>query len=341
MSLIPLAVQVPLLVATTLYQLIACWRENKTPAPGQLADVGGFRLHYLVADASSESPGQAPDGPAQPTIIFEHSLGGVEGYLLIDELAKLSRVMVYDRAGYGWSDHSPRPRTSSEIVQELDALLTAAKIAPPYVLVGDSFGSYTVRLYAHQFPEKIKGMVLTDALHETGMLNMPIQLQALKWFFLSGFWMSIPGSILGIIRSLRTLGCFELLKPELRSMPKPQLNRVKRSFCRAKHWITMSRELLNLDYSSRQLQVAQFFNFPIVSIKSHSFFKPSFWTLFVPLKATNRLRDQMHLALGQLSPQFEQIPADESSHFVWVDQPELIIQAVKTVLAQSAETGDA
>ena len=183
----PISIQVLLLVATTLYQAIASRLEDRQPPPGQLIDVGGYRLHLCVA------------GEASPTIVLDHSLGGVEGYFLIEELSKLARVCIYDRAGYGWSDCSPYPRSSHQIVKELDTLLVQAGIEPPYILVGNSFGSYNVRLYAHLFPQKIVGIVLTDALHEIGMLKMSALLQALKLFFISGFEMSILGSMLGLL----------------------------------------------------------------------------------------------------------------------------------------------
>jgi len=227
-------------IATTIYQAIASWLEDRQPPPGKLFDIGGYCLHLYVT------------GKGSPTIVLDHSLGGIEGYLLIEELAKLTQVCIYDRAGYGWSDHSPHPRTSNQIVMELDKLLTQAGIEPPYILIGNSFGSCNVRLYAHRFPEKVLGIVLTDGLHETGMLKMTVPLQALKFFFISGFVMSIIGSMLGIIRLLRICGIFELLKPELRQFSEHSLNSVKRSFCRAKHWMTMIREMLNLNRSARQ-----------------------------------------------------------------------------------------
>jgi len=252
---------------------------------------------------------------------------------LVEELSKLARVCIYDRAGYGWSDHSPYPRNSHQIVKELDTLLVQAGIEPPYILVGNSFGSYNVRLYAHLYPQKVVGMVLTDALHETGMLKMSVLLQALKLFFISGFVMSILGSMLGIIRLLRIVGVFELLKPELRHFSQDSLNWVKRSFCRSKHWITMSREMMNLDKSARQVSIAKHFGtLPIVSIKASSFFKPSFWTIFIPLKGANKLREKMHAELCNLSTNCLQIEANQSGHFVWIDQPNVIVDAVRTVL---------
>jgi len=321
-----LLIQVLLLVATTLYQAIAVLLEDKQPPPGQMIDVGGYRLHLCVK------------GEAKPTVIVETSLGGVEGYFLIDKLALLARVCIYDRAGYGWSDHSPHPRTSHQIVKELDILLTKAGIEPPYIFVGDSYGSYNVRLYAHLFPEKVVGIVLTDGLHETGMLKMSMLLQALLLFFLSGFVMSTIGSTIGIVRLLKVCGVFELIKPQLRQCPPDSLTKVKRSFCRPKHWITMSREIVNLDKSSRQVSKTDYLGtMPIVSIKSSSFFKPSFWTLFIPLRGANQLRDKMHRKLGKLSTNCLQVDASKSSHFVWVDQPEIIIDAVKTVIAKNQD----
>ncbi len=321
-----LSIQVLLIVATTLYQAIAVLLENRRSPPGQLIDVGGYRLHLCVK------------GEAIPTIIVETSLGGVEGYFLLDKLAQVARVCIYDRAGYGWSDRSPHPRTSHQMVKELDILLAKAGIEPPYIFVGDSFGSYNVRLYAHLFPEKVAGIVLTDALHEKGMLKMSIPLQALKLFFLSGFVMSTIGSTIGIIRLLELCGVFELIKPQLRNCPPDALKQVKRSFCRPKHWMTMSREIINLDSSARQVSKATHLGtMPIVSIKSSTFFKPSFWTIFLPLQGANKLRDKMHKELGNLSRNCQQVDATKSSHFVWVDEPNLIVDAVKTLIPKDRD----
>lgn len=313
-----------ILLATTCYQAIACLIEDRHLPPGQLIDVGGYSLHLHTAGVSG------------PTVILEHSLGGIEGYLLLPEIAKLTRVCIYDRAGYGWSDHSPYPRTSMQMVAELDYLLTKAEIAPPYILVGNSFGSYNVRLYAQQFPEKVMGMVLTDGLHETAMLRMSIYLQCLKLFFLSGFFMSFLGSIFGIVRLLKVIGTFEAIKRELVKFPKETLKPVKRSFCRPKHWMTMSREMVNLDTSSRQVKSANNFGaLPIVSIKANTFFHPSPWTIFLPMGDANRLREQMHAEILQLSTNCVQLPADRSGHFVWIDQPEVILTAILTILENS------
>jgi pimeloyl-ACP methyl ester carboxylesterase len=319
-------VHVLLLMVTTLYQIVACQREQSKKPPGQRIDVGGYALHlYAIGEGDS-------------TIVIDHSLGGVEGYLLMQKLAPLGQVVTWDRAGYGWSDHSPQPRTSHHIVEELNTALIKAKIHPPYILVGDSFGSYNMRLYAHRYPEQVQGLVLTDGLHEQGMLNMPWPLQILKLIFISGFLMSILGAGLGIIRLLRLIRVFELMKPNLRQFSRAELQPVTRSFCRPKHWLTMARELWSMNASGHQLSVAnQFGTLPIVSIKSSSFFTPTFWTVFIPLKGINQLRDQIHQALMGLSSDCTQLPAHNSSHFVWVDEPEVMVQAVQLVLRKIGE----
>ena len=77
-------------------------------------------------------------------------------------LARTHRVVAFDRAGLGFSDPGPRPRTTSRIVADLRAALSAAGIAPPYVLVGHSMASFETRLFAFQHPDEVVGLVLVD-----------------------------------------------------------------------------------------------------------------------------------------------------------------------------------
>lgn len=313
-----------LLIPTAFYQWLSCRQEDRTGPPGERFDVGGYSLHLYR---------QGEVQPGLPTVLLDHSLGGIEGYLLMDELARLTRVCMCDRAGYGWSDPSPEPRTSEVIVQEIDAVLTQAGIEPPYLLVGDSFGSYNLRLYAHRFPEKVSGLVLTDGLHESGMMHMPLQLKLLKLLFNSGFVMSVLGSATGIVRMLERLGVFELVKPELRQCDRKGLRWIKRSLLRPQHWWTMSREIWSLYDSGQQLQVASDLgDLPIINIKAKSFFWDSPLNLILPIQSADRLRDRMHEQLMMLSTNCTQLQAEDSSHFVWVDQPDVMIKAVKMLL---------
>ena len=314
------------LAITTTYHAIASAIDTiQTKPPGQLIDLEG-RWHHLYCVGNAHS--------GRPTIVFDHSLGGVEGYLLSDQLAELTQVCLCDRPGYGWSQSSPYPRTSQQIVQELDQVLTKAGIAPPYLLVGESFGSYNMRLYAHTFPTKVVGLVLTDGLHEGGMLHLPVSLQWLKAFFTLSFGLAQLGAKLGLVRCLGRLGLFEVLKPELRQFSPQKVGWIKRSFYRCDHWTTMTREMLDLDASGRQLQDANDLgDLPIISIKASHFLKPRFLGLGVAFPPADRLRNQMHDRLLTLSSHCEGRLAEGSSHFVWVDRPDIIIAAVRDLLS--------
>ncbi|MEA5472410.1 alpha/beta hydrolase [Spirulina sp. 06S082] len=313
-----------LLLITTVYHLVATLlEERRIKPPGQLVDIGRHKLHLLTK------------GTGKYTVIIEHSLGGIDGYFLIEELAKITRVCICDRAGYGWSEMSSKPRCSAEIVKELNTLLEKAEIEPPYILVGDSFGSYNVRLYASRYPEKVAGIILTEGLHEKAMLAMSWKLRVLQVFFWSGFIMSVLGSFLGLVRILGTIGCFEVLKKELRQFSPETLKRVKRSFYRPQHWLTMAREIWNLDASARQVREAtKISNIPLIDIKSNTFLKRSPGTFLFPLQAADRLRDEIHAELLQLSSNSQQMQASKSDHFVWIDEPEVIIAAVREILTQ-------
>ena len=309
------------LAATTIYHQIASYRDRNPPPPGKLYPTRDRQVRYLQSR-----------GTGDITVIVDASLGGVEGYLLISELAKLTRVCIYDRSGYGWSEGSFLPRTSQQIVDELHELLTIANIPPPYILVGDSFGSYNMRLYAHQYSDDVLGLVLTDGLHEDSMLALPLSVGLLKTFFTVSFGFVSIGAALGIVRLVGTLGTFELIKPELKKFSAIDRQYVKKSFYSARHWLTMGREMWNLDTSGRQLKVANNLGIPIISIKSQTFLRPLLGIKFLSLPAADRVRDRIHLDLLKLSTNSEQILANHSSHFVWIDQPELIINAVASLL---------
>lgn len=130
-------------------------------------------------------------GEGSPTVILDSGLGvpAVGWNPVQAEVVKFTRVCSYDRAGYGWSGASSAPRTSSQIVKELHALLEAANEKGPYILVGHSFGGYNVRVYNRQYPNDVAGMVLVDASHEDQNDRMTPALQAfmkktieqLKW----------------------------------------------------------------------------------------------------------------------------------------------------------------
>jgi pimeloyl-ACP methyl ester carboxylesterase len=120
-------------------------------------------------------------GQGRPTVILESGSGGpsVDWLMVQPQVAKFSRVCSYDRAGYGWSESGPEPRSSLQIAHELKQLLQAASEESPYVLVGHSMGGYDIRVYTGQYPNDVAGMVLVDASHEDQDLRAPQSIR--KW----------------------------------------------------------------------------------------------------------------------------------------------------------------
>jgi len=114
--------------------------------------IGTHRLHIRC------------DGDGGPTVIFDAALGGssLSWSLVHPAVARLTRACSYDRAGFGWSDAGPLPRTASRIANELRDLLRAAAVPPPYVLVGHSYGGLVMRLYAARHPNDVAGFVLIE-----------------------------------------------------------------------------------------------------------------------------------------------------------------------------------
>src|SRR4029079_17451033 len=88
------------------------------------------------------------------------------------EVAQFTRVCRYDRANRGQSDSAPKPRSAQDAVNDLHAVLITAKVPAPYVLVGHSLGGIIVRLYAHQYPGEVAGLVLVDPAHEDQFARM-------------------------------------------------------------------------------------------------------------------------------------------------------------------------
>lgn len=126
------------------------------PMPGQLVDVGGHRLHV------------AQEGEGGPTVVFEAGSGEVaSGWEEVaSQLAGDTTVVRYDRAGTAWSEPSAEPRTADAIVADLRTALERLDVPRPYILVGHSLGGLYVREFARLHPDEVAGLVLVDARPE-------------------------------------------------------------------------------------------------------------------------------------------------------------------------------
>lgn len=144
-------------IAGFTYEQIGRSKDRKLlpPRVGRAVDVGGRSLNLYCS------------GSGSPAVILE-SGGNANGYawvLVQPKIAGFTRACWYDRAGQGWSDPPPTPRTSASIINDLHEVLHRGGVSPPYVLVGWSIGGELVRIFTAKFPDEVAGLVLVDSGH--------------------------------------------------------------------------------------------------------------------------------------------------------------------------------
>ncbi|MGB6485304.1 MAG: alpha/beta hydrolase [Steroidobacteraceae bacterium] len=127
-------------------------RDARYAHPGRLVNAGLTKLNFYCT------------GSGTPTVVFD---AGWEDWspswiLIQPVISRHTRTCTYDRAGYGFSDAGPMPRTSIEIAKELHAALHDAHIPGPYLLVGHSFGGYDIRAFADLYMSEVYGEVFVD-----------------------------------------------------------------------------------------------------------------------------------------------------------------------------------
>lgn len=213
------------------------------PPPGDLIDIGGYRLHWHV------------QGQGSPTVVMDAGLGSSSVlYMRIQPMiAEFTTAWAYDRAGYGWSDPAPRyiPRTSRQLVQELKLLLTKTRTTPPYVLVGNSFGAINVLLYTALHPEEVAGVVLIDPIHPRMYEHMPY-LPSTRTVARLGMTMRRLARW-GVMYWLAPL-LWNSLIPKIDNLPVDGQNAYRAFITRSKGYQTWWREAMAGDESLGQLR---------------------------------------------------------------------------------------
>jgi pimeloyl-ACP methyl ester carboxylesterase len=275
-------------------------------APGRLVEIDSHRLHIQCS-------GPGVSGPEGPTVILEAGLGGIalEWAMVQAGLARDHRVCSYDRAGMGWSEIGPLPRTSERLVDELHELLSEAEVPGPYVLVGHSFGGYTVQLFASRYPALTAGLVLVDASH-------PDQIDRY----------AAPPVKTTIAPRGRLMILMAVGVPEQLSASQRWL--AQRLATAHKARLAVTRELEGFRASAAQLQAAgPLPPVPLVVI-SRGLQK---WPDDERGTLKENLWQELQADLARRGTPGVQLIARRSGHHVHLDQPELVIHAVRAVVA--------
>jgi pimeloyl-ACP methyl ester carboxylesterase len=161
------------IAGSSIFNAIVLHRFRTSP-PGEIHAVNGHRMRISCT------------GSGSPAIILDAGLGN-DGLIwggLQPVLAKTTRVCSYDRAGFGWSDPLPQPRDANHIAIELHALLAAANIRGPVVLMGHSISGMYIRDYATRYPAEVAGLIFVDGSTPLQNRNPAFQMGGPPpWFF--------------------------------------------------------------------------------------------------------------------------------------------------------------
>ena len=319
--LIVVLVIVSLALTGFLYQTIASAVDSsRYPPPGKLIDVGGYRLHLYCTGTSHAG---------SPTVILEAGGGGssVSSSTVQPGVASFTRVCSYDRAGYGWSDNGPLPRTAGRIVTELHTLLARAGVPGPYVLVGGSYGGLIVRLYAYRYPQQVVGLVLVDSISEE-VVRYP-ELRA------NG---ALVANLLTICQVLAPFGIVRLLghvfNPAVELPPNVQPVAQAHVY-QTRECYTARDEVAADDESYAQVRAAlrPLGHLPLVVLTRGV---EGVYYQGNAGKPVSAAWLALQKDLASLSTSSQQIIATRSGHDIALDQPDLVIAAIKQVLTGNA-----
>jgi pimeloyl-ACP methyl ester carboxylesterase len=302
---------IALAFAGFLYENVSEARDRRfNPTMGRLINVGGLKMHIDCT------------GQGSPAVILESGLGDsyVSWRKVQPQIAKFTRVCSYDRAGLGFSDSSSRPRTSRVIAEELHALVRAADLAPPYVLVGHSMGGFDVRLFASLYRSDVAGMVLVDSSHPDQENRFPPELKNME-----GSWLREAE----FLEYTMTFGIPRLLDL-CETDPLPRT--AECNFHSARENVA---ELKAFAESAAQTAAAGSLGDLPLAVVSHDPDRPSSDLPADLARPTNDAWEKMQEELAHLSSKGTQAIAKNSGHYIQIDRPDMVIDAVHSVVERA------
>ncbi len=312
------------MVAGAIYQAGASANDLKRyPPPGDLYDVGGYRLHLYCT------------GEGSPTVVLEAGAASSElsWYMVQKEVAGFTRVCAYDRAGFGWSGPAAGPLSPSQVAEDLHKLLSMADVPGPYILVGHSAGGLYIRTYAGQHPSDVVGMVLVDAVHEGEEAAYPAQYVRMRNCARAMMPLCSITSPIGFVRALR-LSDFsgEGVPAKVR---QAYLSTVYRNaFCPA-----MVNEMEAVSTFLSQPDIPPSLgDLPLTVLSAGAAYDRASEAEVAAMGGPEvvaqmaHIHDEFQEKLAGLSTQGKLIIATDSGHLIPVDQPDLVIDAIREMV---------
>lgn len=311
MLLWSLAIVALLLLLGYTYQVIRLRNlSDELPAPGEFARIGDSSLHYRLL------------GEGRPLVLLEQGPGAtsLDWALLAPQLAEVTGVLIYDRAGLAWSGDAHGRRIASRLARERHELIAYLAGAEPVIIVGHSGGGLFARTHCHLYPEDIAALVLIDSSHEKQLdvtrgarANLGRQRMVLR----IAYWASQFGAI-ELLRSWRE----ESVLPEaMGALPSSARRALSRFFASPRHWSGVLAEFTVLEESAEELaQLAQardLGSLPLVVLtggESNS--------------AQHDIWLELQRDLASRSDRAEHIVVAGAGHYIHEDRPEVVVDVI-------------
>jgi len=266
--------------------------QSAPPPLGKLVDVGGYRVHLYFTGAGG------------PTVVIVGAGFSFNWGLVQPEVAKFTQVCSYDHSGIGWSESGPKDSCSLR-VSEVHTALKNAGIKGPYVLVGHSLGGLVARLYVGQYPDEVAGMVFVDhAFHAASSSVAKLPPPATPPVTLG------PGGGGGIESDPN----FSKLSSRDRELHLWAMSQTRNQMALQANHEMMPECVAQADAITKD-HSHSLGDKPLVDVSTDEALGPDYVKLQTEL-----------LSLSQNS---KQIIAEKSGHFVIIDRPDVVIDAIR------------